>query len=624
MNIPADSARAVEGSAGAAVIHASQLGYLCDGRKRIAVRDGLAAGAGGFEIQDMGRVDAQALGARESWTTVFRAPLTAHEGPMGAWRVGDFSALRAPGVYRAVLPGSPAFSFPFVVSDGVYSRLPALFLDYVHSRRCGDFEDELRGPCHLDDGKRSDTGEQVDAAGGWHDAGDLRKWMATTTLPVLGFFELRTRLSLSRNNWRERPHEDDLLAEASWGLRWILKMQDPATGMFFEDVGGGGDSRRMADSDWWYENHAGCCADNAGNSWSDNSRASGDERLVRVQYNPIVQYVNTAILLDAVDHFHSHYPAFSVLCRQAALACWEFMKGRRRDEFHKWTSVVSWRLLTALRLHAMGLVAESEVAALVSVLIDLQSGDGGFWFMDAARQDPYRGIVNSAQPAIALATFIESDYENPLAAQARDCLDRHWSAFASPMLATNPFGMMPYGLYAAARGEGDAYHAWGTGTAGAAGGRAAKAAAGLRYRFFMPTRVPGGIVHGLASHWTSWAHAFACLARVLEREECRHAAFDQLAWLMGNNPLHASAITGIGYRSVAPYSNYQGVTVGGFCNGLRGSADDAPEADLDGRMEWASGEYWMAPLANCLMALASLIPAGVVPARKLGARRSAA
>ncbi|MCX7040002.1 MAG: glycoside hydrolase family 9 protein, partial [Spirochaetes bacterium] len=249
------------GPARGPAIHASQLGYLCDSRKRITLAAEGAAGAAGFEIQDMSRIDAQALDGRESWKTVVRGPLSAHAGPMGAHLVGDFSDLRAPGVYRAALAGRAGFSYPFVISDGAFSRLPSLFLDYVHSRRCGDFEDELRGPCHLDDGRRSDTGELVDAAGGWHDAGDLRKWMATTTLPILSFFELRSRLAFSRNNWRERPHEDDLLAEAAWGLRWILKMQDSATGMFFEDVGGGGEARREPGASWWSENHAGCYAD---------------------------------------------------------------------------------------------------------------------------------------------------------------------------------------------------------------------------------------------------------------------------------------------------------------------------------------------------------------------------
>jgi len=598
------------GPARGPAIHASQLGYLCDSRKRIAIEAGRAEGAGGFEIQDLSRIDAQVLEGRESWKTVLRGSLTPHEGPMGAYRVGDFSDLRAPGVYRAVLQGSAAFSYPFVISDGVFSRLPALFLDYVHSRRCGDFEDELRGPCHLDDGRRSDTGEQVDASGGWHDAGDLRKWMATTTLPILSFFELRSRLAFSRYNWRERPHEDDLLAEAAWGLRWILKMQDPGTGMFFEDVGGGGESRRGPASSWWDENHAGCCADNAGNFFSDNRPESGDERLVRVQYNPVAQYVNATILLDAIDNFHAHYPAFSTLCRTAALRCWDFMKGRRRDGFHQWTSVLSWRLLAALRLHAMGVVAESEVAALVSVLLDLQSREGGFWFMDASRTEPYRGIVNSAQPAIALAAFIESDYENPLAAQARDSLEQHWAKCVSPLLATNPFGIMPYGLYTSARTGGDLYHEL-----------RLPGTSGLFYRVFMPAAAPGGVNHGLASHWTSWAHALSALARVLERRECRHAAFDQLAWLMGSNPLNASAISGIGFQNVVPYSNFQGPMAGGFCNGPRGRPDDSMEADLDGTIQWSTGEYWMVPLANALLALAGLIPSEVLQSKKLGAAR---
>jgi hypothetical protein len=606
-------------SARGPAIHACQLGYLCDSRKRIAlaveVAGGLAGGAAGFEIQDMSRIDAQALDGRESWKTVFRGPLSAHAGPMGAYLVGDFSDLRSPGVYRAALPGRAGFSYPFVISDGAFSRLPSLFLDYVHSRRCGDFEDELRGPCHLDDGRRSDTGEQADAAGGWHDAGDLRKWMATTTLPILSFFELRSRLAFSRNNWRERPHEDDLLAEAAWGLRWILKMQDPATGMFFEDVGGGVESGREPGASWWSENHAGCCADNAGNYFSDNRPASGDERMVRARYNPIAQYVNATILLDAIEQFHAHYPAFSALCREAALRCWTFMKARRRDEFHGWTSVLSWRLLAALRLHAMGVVAESEVAALVSVLLDLQSREGGFWFMDTGRTEPYRGIVNAAQPSIALSAFIENDYEHPLAAQARDSLERHWESFAAPLLATNPFGMMPYGLYRSPRAGEDVYHeASGPGMGG------------LCYRFFMPASAHGaasahGVVnHGLASHWTSWAHAFSSLARVLERRDCRHAAFDQLAWLMGNNPLNASAVSGVGYLNVVPYSNFQGPMPGGFCNGPRGRPDDSMEADLEGTIQWSTGEYWMVPLANSLLALAGLIPMGVLPSKKLGAR----
>lgn len=597
-------------SAAPPAIHVSQVGWTCSSRKRIVVAAEAAGSAAEFVIQDLGRIDAQALGAAESWAAAFRGRLAAHRGPMGAYLVGDFSALARPGVYRAMLASAgarPAWSFPFVISDAAWSRLPALFLDYVHMQRCGEFENDARGPCHLDDGIRSDTGAAVDAAGGWHDGGDVRKWMATTPLPILGFFEMRNRLGFSRNHWRERPHEDDLLAEAAWGLRWMLKMQDPATGMFFEDVGGGGDSRREAGMSWWYENHAGCLADNSGNRFTDNRPGTGDERTVRVQYNPVAQYVAVCILMDAADHFHPHYPAFSQLCRQAAVRCWDFMKARRKDEFHGWTSVVAWRLLAALRLHTVGASAESELAALVSVMLDQQS-PAGYWYMDRGREEPYRGILSSAQPVIALAGFLESDYEHPLAAAVRAALDRCRAQFIMPMLETNPFGMMPYGLFSRPRSEADVYHPW----------KEAPGENALVYRFFMPTGAPEKVNHGLASHWTSWAHALALLGQILADDACRDAAFDQLAWLTGCNPLNACMIAGVGCRTASPYSRFYGTIPGGFSVGPRGTAEDEAAVDLEGRTEWISGEYWMVPLANASMALAALLPSRVLASKKLG------
>ena len=590
-------------------IHASHPGWLCAGRKRIVLPVEAAAGSRQFAIHDLGRLDAQALGSDERYVAAFRGELAPHDGPMGKWLVGDFSGLRRPGVYRAAVTaagagaGAPAaWSFPFTVSDGAWSSLPWLFLDYVHSQRCGRFEDERRGPCHLDDGIRSDTGAAMDASGGWHDAGDLRKWMATTSLPVLGFLDLKRRGGLSRRHWGQKPYEDDFIAEAAWGISWVLRMQDPQTGMFLEDVGGGGDSRRAPGMSWWHENHAGVYADNEGNRFTDNRPGSGDERTVRVQYNPIAQYAAICVLLDGGEQMHADSPALSRQCRDAALRAWEFMKGRRRDAFHGWTSVVSWRLLAALRLHGLGVVTEPEVSALVSVIMDLQSSHG-YWFRDQGRDEPYRGILSSAQPLIALAAFLDADYEHPLAGQVRQALERCWEGFARPLLGTNPFGMMPYGLYSRPGSAADAWHPW---------------KGDMVYRFFMPTDTPQKVVHGLAGHWTSWAHALALLADVLGNEECRHSAWDQLAWLTGNNPLNASMIAGVGYRAVTPYSRFYGAIPGGFSIGPLGDAVDEIVADLEGRTVWSSGEYWLAPLANACQALAALLPSQILASNKLG------
>jgi hypothetical protein len=78
-------------------------------------------------------------------------------------------------------------------------------------------------------------------------------------------------------------------------------------------------------------------------------------------------------------------------------------------------------------------------------------------------------------------------------------------------------------------------------------------------------------------------------------------------------------ISGVGARTAAPYSRFLGPMPGGFMIGPRGSADDTAWVDTEGRLAWNSGEYWMAPLANALMALAELLPPGTAPAsRRLG------
>jgi hypothetical protein len=579
---------------------ATQLGFRCDARKRFVVD--AAAFPGGapdaFEVQDLAQAAAGAFGAGQNWKPVLRGPLSAHRGPMGDHLVGDFTALARPGCYRIMLPEAAGWSHPFVVSDGVYARLASLALDFVHAQRCGAFEDGFRGPCHLDDGVRSDTGDPVDAAGGWHDAGDLRKWVATTPLPVLAFLALHDRLGFARNHWREKRFEDDALSEAAWGVRWVLKMQDPATGRFWEDVGGGGSARAAPGTRWWVDNHAGVGADNAGNVFTDNRPASGDERSVRVQYNPIAQYVAIALLADAGDRFRGAAPALARQSRDSALACWRAM--RAADDYHRWTSVRSWRLLAALRLHDRGVVSEDELAGLVAGLLGLQD-DRGFFWMDEDRRDPYRGIVNAAQPALALCSFIERDFENPMVDRARDALERLWEGCIGPLAATNPYGVVPYGLYPAPRTapQGDVYHEF---------------APGLWYRFFMPEHGPEGVNHGLAGHWTSWAHALGMMGRVLERPEFRHAAFDQIGWLTGANPLGLSMISGVGVRTAAPCSRFTGVMPGGFMAGPCGTAADTAWADTESRLAGNSGEYWLVPLANTLMALAELLPPGMAPA----------
>ena len=580
----------------------SHAGHGCDDRKLAVFPAGIGPR---FVVQDMGVHAREALGDFEDWAPVFEGPLVPGPDAFGPCLVGDFSALATPGLYRVVVPGTDARSVHFPVHDGVLATLPRLLLDSVHRSRCGDFEDETRGPCHLDDGVLSESGRPVDATGGWHDAGDTRKWMVHTFAPLLGFAELRRRIGWRPGtHWARAPWDDDVADEAAWGAAFALKMQDPASGMIYEDVGGGGGAR-LAAARWWYENHAGCGGDNSENRFTDNVRGSGDERRVREQYNPIAQYVTVSVLCRAASLVDAGDRDLAARCRAAAGRAWSFARGRSADDFHGWTSVRAWRLQAALDLAAAGLVAADEPVAAVAHLLDLADPATAFFFNDTTRVQPYRGILHSAQPLLALAAFAEARPDHAMAEVARATLARAFREYVEPLRALSPFGIVPYGLYRDPPATRDHYRPWRD---------------GLFVRFLMPDDSETRINHGLAGHWTSWAHALAAGGGLLGETAWRDAALDQLHWLLGRNPFGASFVTGVGLGHPLPHSSYDGLRPGGVMNGPRGTCDDQPFADLELRCDWGSGEYWNLPLGNLLQALAHLLPARVPAARKLGRR----
>jgi hypothetical protein len=512
-----------------------------------------------------------------------------------------------------VLPETGEHSYQFAIADGAYSWLPAMLLNYVHNWRSGPFENAWRGPTHLDDARRSDSGAPADIVGGWYDAGDLRKWMVHSHLPALGFMDAHERLPWQYAEW-ERVDEgwSPWLLEAVWGLDFMLKMQDPATGMFFEDVGGGGGSRKRPGMAWWYENHSGCYADNSDNRFTDNEPDSGDERMLRVQYNPVAQFTSVTILARAARSYAALDAGRSGRYARAALSGWRlgldpdpaFLESAGVN-FGGWTSVRSWRCLAALELYRLGSLPWAEVEAASDALLENFDPGLGFWRNEAGGSEPYRAILHSAQPLIALAQVARATGTSGRGAAARTVLRQCMDRYVFPLSALTPFGFVPFGVYRQPVSEGDLYRPWRD---------------GYRFRFFMPEFHPQRINHGLGGHWTSWAHALALAGELLGDSRCSDLAWKQLHWLIGCNPFNSSLISGVGYNNPMPHSRFLGTYPGGFCNGFNGSADDQPQLDLDGRAQWNTTEYWMTPLSNALMALCLLNPARGGPGRKLGRR----
>jgi hypothetical protein len=243
------------------------------------------------------------------------------------------------------------------------------------------------------------------------------------------------------------------------------------------------------------------------------------------------------------------------------------------------------------------------VAAAAGALMENFDLRLGFWRNQAGGSEPYRGVLHSAQPIIALSEIVrsESDAGRRAAAEGmlRQCLER----YVFPLAALTPFGAMPFGAYGKAASEGDLYRPWRD---------------GYLYRFFMPALHAQRINHGLSGHWTSWAHALALAGDLLGEPRCAELAWRQLHWLVGANPFNSSLISGVGYNNPMPHSRFLGTYPGGFCAGFIGSPDDLPQLDLDGNAQWNTTEYWMTPLSNALMALSLLNPSRGASSRRLG------
>ncbi len=96
----------------------------------------------------------------------------------------DFSRFNTPGSYQ--IETDWQISPPFAIADHIYDRIIAGYLTFLRAQRCGCAVFGVHDACHLDDGVLDTDGSLLPANGGWHDAGDFRKWLAFTLLPYRG------------------------------------------------------------------------------------------------------------------------------------------------------------------------------------------------------------------------------------------------------------------------------------------------------------------------------------------------------------------------------------------------------------------------------------------------------
>ena len=137
---------------------------------------------------------------------------------------------------RATKTLGPAFSPPFSIRDDLYVRPAQLALEFLTTRRSGEPVVGYHSGSHLDDGIKDDTGEHIDAFGGWYEAGSLRKGLWPNLLSAFSLVQLLERVDPETLGLSDKPNA--ILEELKFVFPFLLKMQDPKTGVAYMDVAG--------------------------------------------------------------------------------------------------------------------------------------------------------------------------------------------------------------------------------------------------------------------------------------------------------------------------------------------------------------------------------------------------
>jgi len=166
--------------------------------------------ASGLRSKDFSLVDAA------TGKTVVTRPVEQIKTALGNYELLDFSAVQQEGQY--VLRSGGTTTRAFRIGDDAWRDSIWKVINFMYSERCGTVIPGIHGICHQD--AYSVHGDKrIVVNGGYHDAGDL-----TATGNIVGMsyalFEFAGRL---QRQGEDSELHDRLIAEAKWGLNWILK-----------------------------------------------------------------------------------------------------------------------------------------------------------------------------------------------------------------------------------------------------------------------------------------------------------------------------------------------------------------------------------------------------------------
>lgn len=538
-------------------IFVNHLGYFSHANSRVVV-DG-SIGASSFDVVDKGG------------TSVFSGALKSGGNTFGKHLSGDFTAPALSGTYRIKAGSDYSMWFPIGLGARLnYEVLVRKYRDAYRRKRCGDTTVNWGGrPCHLEDARMvGDTRHGI--VGGWHASSDVRKIMRILQPGLEGLLEMKRLLNPA---WDHGAYS--ILEEIKWGNTYIHAMQ-------------------LENGALVQHYYLWCGAEDWGeslNQFTNNSIGDSDDRVLP-ESTLFIDMVSQSRFIQNQTTIYRLYkeidPQYAKKCLAAAVRCYTYFT-------KTWPVVTDYETTFNARPYmeqtsdlmplAYGVNAnlylylatekadyKERAVALADQLMALQETtyiEGqkevkGFFYTDAKKEVIFSslmahggldGVEGAVNVLAALCDALPTHSKYP---QWKESLRSYLEDDLLVLSQKNAFGIVP------------AYLSRTDVAGGQTGSKMLRAVGGLHYQYLCDNR---GANKALARK----AILLAKGSRILGNPKLREAAWRQIDWIVGNNPLNISTVYGSGQRQPTVYKGQlEPPSDGMVVQGIGGGGKDTP------------------------------------------------
>jgi len=534
----------------------------------------LPKGTKTFRVMNAGENDEFDIISLQTNETVFTGNLKSKHGDWGSIYIGDFSEISEPGQYYVRC--GEQISFPFSIRQTLYTEYLKKHLTRYLWQRCGDPENGYSHGCHMDDGKRSDNGEHQSVVGGWHDAGDLRKWGTT----IGGYFGL-SEIAVSYTGMKEfkgkSQIEQQVADELLWGRKYYMSLQEPA-GYIMNNIGGAYEDDRF----------------------TDNIVGNEDDRVLvtspaRLPHQAMFVIAQCNLVLSGVSNDRSG----DLL---AAEKCYNWLVETETIATADDLSAMLTASLKMFEITGSNKYMDNASEFLKSLLgLQVKQGEPIFGFFrepgigksDSDKIIPKKGVgIDLSTPNFPIWSIAESIRlieDKDLNHSAREAFEKYISGYIGYFDERSTYGIVPMAMFAKDPGGN-------------------RKAGNYYYRWCFPNNEDQTHWNGINTHILYVGAALVRGGRLTGNHKAIKIGQQQLDFVYGCNPFNASTVIGVGYNQPDLFKThshvpYTPIIPGSIISGVASTYNDMPVICPGW---WQTAEYWMTAVGGAIMLLNEL------------------